>query len=271
MTGSHADRHGVLFNGRLERRRPGEPVKYSPAPTQQELVRVPLLFDVLKQSGKTSAAINWPCTRGSTSIDDNFPDVPGTLAYTTKTAQRRTGAERATQAIRSGKRRRAGRDLDGGGLRNHPDADAAFLALHLNNVDAAHHRYGPKSSPGYAAAALNDSNVGRVLEPSMTRVSAATPPCLWLPTMASSLPTRRSGPTRCSVARGCSQSVRGGSYRVEYLHCRREAPRWSTSPTQRAHRKIERLSEDFSRRRRRDRVCRRAERLRTVSPAPTAR
>ena len=38
-----------------------------------------------------------------------------------------------------------------------------FLALHLNNVDAAHHRYGPKSAPGYAAVALNDANVGRVM------------------------------------------------------------------------------------------------------------
>ncbi len=39
-----------------------------------------------------------------------------------------------------------------------------FLALHLNNVDTVHHRYGPKSPPGYAAAAANDANVGRVLD-----------------------------------------------------------------------------------------------------------
>jgi hypothetical protein len=36
-----------------------------------------------------------------------------------------------------------------------------FLALHLNNVDAAHHRYGPRSAPAYAAAAVNDGNVDR--------------------------------------------------------------------------------------------------------------
>ena len=39
-----------------------------------------------------------------------------------------------------------------------------FLALHLNNVDTVHHRYGPKSAAGYAAAAANDANVGRVLQ-----------------------------------------------------------------------------------------------------------
>jgi predicted AlkP superfamily pyrophosphatase or phosphodiesterase len=163
ITGSHADRHGVLFNGRLERRGPGELVKYFASATQQELVRVPLLFDVLKQAGQTSAAINWPCTRGSKSIDDNFPDVPGALAYTTprlKDELSRKGlldrfeggndvvqdeiwTEIACQVIR--------------------DRMPRFLALHLNNVDAAHHRYGPRSAPGYAAAALNDANVGRVM------------------------------------------------------------------------------------------------------------
>ena len=84
VTGSHADRHGVLYNGKLERRGPGQLVEYFESKTQQELVRIPLLFDILKRAGQSSAAINWPCTRGSTSIDDNFPDVPSPLAYTTQ-------------------------------------------------------------------------------------------------------------------------------------------------------------------------------------------
>jgi predicted AlkP superfamily pyrophosphatase or phosphodiesterase len=163
VTGSHADRHGVLFNGKLERRGPGELVKYLPAPTQQELVRVPLLFDVLKQSGKSSASINWPCTRGSTSIDDNFPDVPGALAYTTKRLKDELAQKGQLERFEGGN------DV----VQDEIWTEAAcevirtrmprFLALHLNNVDASHHRFGPKSSPGYAAAALNDSNVGRVL------------------------------------------------------------------------------------------------------------
>jgi Type I phosphodiesterase / nucleotide pyrophosphatase len=83
VTGSHAERHGVLFNGKLVRHGPGQLVEYFTAPTQADLVHVPLLFDVLKGSGQSSAAINWPCTRGSASIDDNFPDVPGALGYAT--------------------------------------------------------------------------------------------------------------------------------------------------------------------------------------------
>ena len=163
ITGSHADRHGVLFNGGLERRGPGQLVEYFPSRTQQQLVRVPLLFDVLKEAGQTSAAINWPCTRGSTSIDDNFPDVPGALAYTTPRLK--------DELTRKGllERFEGGNDV----VQDEIWTEAAcwvirdrmprFLALHLNNVDAAHHRYGPKSAPGYSAVAANDANVGRVL------------------------------------------------------------------------------------------------------------
>jgi predicted AlkP superfamily pyrophosphatase or phosphodiesterase len=163
VTGSHADRHGVLFNGGLERRGPGELVKYFASRTQQELVRVPLLFDVLKRAGQNSAAINWPCTRGSTSIDDNFPDVPGALAYTTP----RLKDELARKGLLA--RFEGGNDVVQDEIWTEVacqiirDRMPRFLTLHLNNVDAAHHRYGPKSAPGYAAVALNDANVGRVM------------------------------------------------------------------------------------------------------------
>ncbi len=163
VTGSHADRHGVLYNGRLERRGPGQLVEYFTSGTQKELVRIPMLFDVLKEAGQTSAAINWPCTRGSTSIDDNFPDVPGALAYTTP----RLKDELTKKGLLG--RFEGGNDV----VQDEIWTEAAcliirdrmprFLALHLNNVDGVHHRYGPGTVPGYTAAALNDANVGRVL------------------------------------------------------------------------------------------------------------
>jgi arylsulfatase A-like enzyme len=142
VTGSHADRHGVVFNGGLERRGPGELVKYFASRTQQELVRIPLLFDVLKRAGQNSAAINWPCTRGSTSIDDNFPDVPGALAYTTP----RLKDELARKGLLA--RFEGGNDVVQDEIRTEVacqvirDRMPRFLALHLNNVDAAHHRQG---------------------------------------------------------------------------------------------------------------------------------
>ena len=122
-----------------------------------------MLFDVLKQAGQTSAAINWPCTRGSTSIDDNFPDVPGALAYTTQ----RLKNELTRKGLLG--RFEGGNDVVQDEIWTQATCEVIrtrmprFLALHLNNVDSAHHRYGPKSIPGYTAAALNDANVGRVL------------------------------------------------------------------------------------------------------------
>jgi predicted AlkP superfamily pyrophosphatase or phosphodiesterase len=163
VTGSHADRHGVLFNGRLERRGPGRLVEYFASGTQQELVRVPLLFDVLKRAGQTSAAINWPCTRGSTSIDDNFPDVPDALTYTTPRLKEELARDGSLGRFAGANDVVQDEIWTEATCRIIRDRMPRFVALHLNNVDAAHHRYGPKSAPGYAAVALNDANVGRVL------------------------------------------------------------------------------------------------------------
>jgi predicted AlkP superfamily pyrophosphatase or phosphodiesterase len=163
ITGCHPDRHGVLFNGRVERRGPGELVKYIAAPTQQELVRVPLLFDVLRRAGQSSAAINWPCTRGSTSIDDNFPDIPGALAYTTPRLKDELTKKELIERFKAGNDVVQDEIWTAVACWIIRERMPRFLALHLNNVDAAHHRYGPKSPPGHAATALNDANVGRVL------------------------------------------------------------------------------------------------------------
>jgi predicted AlkP superfamily pyrophosphatase or phosphodiesterase len=163
VTGCHADRHGVLFNGLLERRGPGQLVKYITSSTQQELVRVPLLFDVLKHAGQTSAAINWPCTRGSTSIDDNFPDVPGPLAHTTQRLKDELARKGLIDRFKWGNDMVQDEIWTEAACHVIRDRMPRFLALHLNNVDTVHHRYGPRSAPGYAAAAANDANVGRVL------------------------------------------------------------------------------------------------------------
>jgi predicted AlkP superfamily pyrophosphatase or phosphodiesterase len=163
MTGVHAERHGVLFNGMLERHGSGMPVRVVSARDQQDLIRVPLLFDVLKQADRTSAAINWPCTRGSTTIQDNFPDVPDSVRYTTPRLKEELTKKGLLQRFENG----------GGVVRDEIWTEAAcqvirarmprLVALHLLNLDSIHHSYGPRSAPGYTAAALTDALVGRVL------------------------------------------------------------------------------------------------------------
>jgi predicted AlkP superfamily pyrophosphatase or phosphodiesterase len=164
MTGVNPETHGVIFNGLPERQGVGKPVKLTYGGSQKELVRVPLLFDVLKTAGKSSAAINWPCTRDSVSIDDNFPDVPDELRYTTSRLKAELEAAGKLANFEHG----------GGVVRDEVWTEAAcriirgrkpsLLVLHILNLDGTHHKYGPKSPPGYTAAALTDALVGRVLD-----------------------------------------------------------------------------------------------------------
>lgn len=163
MTGVYPEKHGVLYNGLPERQGRGLPVRVAAGREQRQLVRVPLLFDILKDAGLTSAAINWPCTRGSTSLEDNFPDVPDQLEYTTGRLKEELTSAGLLQRF----------DKGGGVVRDEVWTEAAcrvirarrprLLALHLLNLDSTHHRHGPRTSPGYTAAALADAMVGRIL------------------------------------------------------------------------------------------------------------
>lgn len=163
MSGVHPEKHGVLFNGLPQRHGAGELVQVTPEKTQQDLVRVPLLFDILKEKGIASAAINWPCTAGSTSLTDNFPDVPNSLRYTNAQLKDELASAGLLQRFDNGT----------GIVRDEIWTEAACMAirarkpqllvLHLLNVDSTHHRFGPRSDPGYTAAALTDALVGRVL------------------------------------------------------------------------------------------------------------
>ena len=83
VTGVHPDKHSVLFNGLLVREGPGQPLRIEADRDQAELVAVPTVYDLLHRAGYRTAAINWPCTRGATTLDDNFPDVPGRISHTT--------------------------------------------------------------------------------------------------------------------------------------------------------------------------------------------
>lgn len=164
MTGVHPEKHGVIFNGGLERSGTAKAVRVNPDKTQEELVRVPLLFDTLKEAGLSSAAINWPCTSGSKTLEDNLPDAPNELRHTSpRLLKELTDAgvlrnfERGEMVVRD----EAWTDAACHVIRQRKPR---LLALHLLNLDSTHHRYGPNSSPGYTAAALCDALVGRVVK-----------------------------------------------------------------------------------------------------------
>jgi predicted AlkP superfamily pyrophosphatase or phosphodiesterase len=167
-TGVHPAKHSVLFNGVLTRGEPGRPVAVDPRRDQKDLVAVPTIYDALHPKGLRTAAINWPCTRNAKMLDDNFPDVPEQMNYTTPRlrdelvplgvitdptdagfksasapAKDQIWTAAAAQTIRARK----------------PN----LLLLHMLICDGVHHKYGAQSLAGYTAVAMADAQVRDVL------------------------------------------------------------------------------------------------------------
>ncbi len=167
-TGVRPEKHGVLFNGVLERVGPGLPVKVNPRKDKADLVHAVTIYDVLHEAGLTTSAINWPCTRNSSTIADNFPDVPEALDHTTpKLIAEMKAAGILTDA-----------DIQGFSKLGTPARDhiwtravchtirerkPSLVLFHPLNVDAVHHRYGPQTPAGYTAVAYADTLVREVV------------------------------------------------------------------------------------------------------------
>lgn len=168
-TGVRPEKHGVLFNGVLERSGLGLPVKVNPRKDKSDLVHAVTIYDVLQQQGYTSAAINWPCTRNATTLIANFPDVPETFDHTTPEliAGLKQAGLLTDQIIKDfGKLSGPARD------RIWTDAvcytirtqKPNLVLFHPLNVDGTHHKYGPQTPAGYTAVALADTLVREVVQ-----------------------------------------------------------------------------------------------------------
>ncbi|MFO0893125.1 MAG: ectonucleotide pyrophosphatase/phosphodiesterase [Isosphaeraceae bacterium] len=164
MTGLHPASHGVIYNGVIERGGVDLPTKTDAAKSQKELTPVPLLFDILKEAGKTSAAINWPCTRDSKSIDDNMPDVPGMLESTTPRLKQDLELAGLLEGFSRANARSHDQVWAEATCRVLRERKPALTVLHVLNLDSTHHANGPSTEAGYDAARFADGLVGRVLE-----------------------------------------------------------------------------------------------------------
>jgi predicted AlkP superfamily pyrophosphatase or phosphodiesterase len=169
LTGVRPEKHSVLFNGILRRAGPGLPVGIDPKKDKSELVAGPTIFDLLHEHGFRTAAIDWPCTRNSAALDDDFPDTPDSLLHTTPQLR----GELVAQHILADESDAAFHALTGPGRDDVWTKAACYvirqrkpnlLVLHLLNTDSIHHRYGPQSPASYTALALADAEVGQVLE-----------------------------------------------------------------------------------------------------------
>ncbi len=168
-TGNWPEKHGVLFNGVLDRPGPGMPVVVNPRKDKAELIFAPTIYDVMHAQGFKTAAINWPCTRNCNTLDDNFPDVPDAMDYTTPRlieSLKNCGALTDESVKNFGKMAATVRDVIWTRatcevIREHKPH---LTYLHLLNVDGTHHKYGPQSSAGYTAVAYADTFVREVVE-----------------------------------------------------------------------------------------------------------
>ena len=168
VTGVHPEKHSVLFNGVLIRPGPGEAVKIEGDRDQSDLIAVPTLYDVLHRAGYRTAGINWPCTRGSKTLDDNFPDVPGQISYLTPRLRARLiGAgildDAGNESFRA--RSAAARDQVWTAAAVHviQTRRPNFMLFHLLITDTIQHLHGPQSPAAYTALALADAHVAEVL------------------------------------------------------------------------------------------------------------
>lgn len=169
VTGVRPAKHGVLFNGVLERGGPGLPVRVNPRTDRRELVHAPTLDEVLLKAGKTTVSINWPCTRNSGTLAVDFPDSPDTLNYTTpEFLQELHDAGILSAEQRDGFNKLMGPARDEVWTRAACHAirtrKPPLLLLHLLNLDSSHHKYGPLTLGGYSAVAIADRWVQEVVQ-----------------------------------------------------------------------------------------------------------
>lgn len=169
ISGVRPEKHGVLANGVLVRGGVGSLVSVDPKRDQSELVRAPLLIDIAHEAGLTTAEINWPCVRGSKSLDDSFPDVPDTIEHMSP----RLRSELVERGLLKDETQ-ASFATNNVLVRDYIWTEAAchvikkrrpnLLLLHLLNVDSTHHLLGPKSAAGYTANAYADMCLARVID-----------------------------------------------------------------------------------------------------------
>lgn len=165
VTGVHPDKHSVLFNGVLVRPGPGLPVRVDARRDKADLVPVPTVYDLAHKAGLRTAGINWPCTRNSGTLEDDFPDVPEQVTHTTPRLRAELkdilSDQRSFQTNSA-----AGREQiwTAAALHVVKKRKPNFMLWHMLITDTIHHRYGAQSPASYTAVAMVDGQLRQLLD-----------------------------------------------------------------------------------------------------------
>jgi len=152
----------------LVRQGPGQPVKIEGDHDQSELITVPTIYDRLHRLGFRTAAVNWPCTRGATTLDDNWPDAPDAIRSTTPRLRAELVRDKILQIGNDSgdlATNAAGHDQAWCAAAIHilQTRPPKLLLLHLLATDVIQHRNGPKSPAAFAALAEVDARIADIL------------------------------------------------------------------------------------------------------------
>jgi len=161
-TGVAPAKHGVLYNGLLTAE-PGKPAKVEQK-NRAALVHAPTVYDAAHAAGLRTAAVDWvpPQTGGTlTWAFEENPDPDGVVEREMVAAGLITTAELAdfkkgNPPWRDLMWTRAACHL----LKVHRPN---LLLFHLLNLDATHHKYGPKTPAALTGIALADARVAELL------------------------------------------------------------------------------------------------------------
>jgi predicted AlkP superfamily pyrophosphatase or phosphodiesterase len=164
VTGLRPAAHGIVQNRIFE------------APTEPQTrywywyanaLKAETLWAVAKKAGLTTAAVGWPVTVGA-EIDYNVPEIydpnenPATWNWTAKNST----PGLLEEALGPGLKKDSSVDerLTSVGefiIKNHRPN---LLLIHLIELDAAHHRNGPRTKPGIETAEREDGYIHRIVE-----------------------------------------------------------------------------------------------------------
>jgi predicted AlkP superfamily pyrophosphatase or phosphodiesterase len=161
-TGVAPAKHGVLYNG-IVIAEPGQPPRVEQR-GRADLVRVPTVYDAVHQAGLSTAQVDWVPPQTGGTIDWSFeenPDPKGVVEREMVAAGLITEAEvadfkKGNPPWRDLMWTRAAAHI----LKTHRPN---LLLFHLLNLDATHHRYGPKTPAALTGIALADARVAEIL------------------------------------------------------------------------------------------------------------
>jgi predicted AlkP superfamily pyrophosphatase or phosphodiesterase len=172
VTGVSPRAHGVVANHILNRKTlqpedlTGDPIYDAPA-----LLRAQTIYDRAHAAGLRTAAIDWPATRNTTTLDFNLPFFKDQHVFETQTARevweelRALGYPLRRQGEWAQLPKRFYKDEMVGSVAAHVARrhEPNLLLVHFLCVDSFQHLYGPRSPEAYWAIEYVDALIGRFL------------------------------------------------------------------------------------------------------------